>query len=395
MNKHYIWVKSKCLDYYKFVNRLAKLNLKIYSIKYVNKEIYLKIEEDTLAKLNKYLVSYKFKVVKELGIYNFKNSLIKYKELLICLVIGLVLLFICTNLVVEVNIIHENKEIRELLMDELESAGIKTLSFKKSYNELQKIKENILEKYPTKIDWLEFETDGMILNVKVEERIITDTTKDNKKCNIIAKKEGTISSLLVSNGEALVRPNDLVKKGDVLISGIVNYNNEEKMRVCAKGEVFAHTWYTIKVSIPFEYNKYALTGKKKYNLIWSNKGNKTRIFKNRFSSFESKNQVLLKAFDYELLLETEYENNKQTLTYTEEEALNEGINKGIENLKTKLGEKDTIIDKKVLKKVVNDSTMDIEIFIVVNELISEEQIIANEAERIDESDMGNNQNNTE
>ena len=36
---------------------------------------------------------------------------------------------------------------------------------------------------------------------------------------------------------------------------------------------------------------------------------------------------------------------------------------------------DEIIDKKVLKKSVNNSTMDIEVFIIVKQLISTEDII--------------------
>ena len=41
----------------------------------------------------------------------------------------------------------------------------------------------------------------------------------------------------------------------------------------------------------------------------------------------------------------------------------------------KLGEFDEIIDQKVLKKTVNDSTMDIEVFIIVKELISTQKEI--------------------
>ena len=61
--------------------------------------------------------------------------------------------------------------------------------------------------------------------------------------------------------------------------------------------------------------------------------------------------------------------------YTEEEALEAGINKVIEATEKKLSKKDTIIDKKVLKKVKNNSTMDIDVFVVVKELISTQKEI--------------------
>lgn len=48
---------------------------------------------------------------------------------------------------------------------------------------------------------------------------------------------------------------------------------------------------------------------------------------------------------------------------------------GNRSYRKKLSKKDTIIDKKVLKKVKNNSTMDIDVFVVVKELISTQKEI--------------------
>lgn len=383
MNK-IIWVKSKCDDYYKFINKLQYLRINIIEIKYENKNIYLKIEAKYLEKLNKYLVSYKFKVVKELGIYNIINKIKKNYIYLTSLLIGTILFIIISNMIFKINIIHENKEIRELIKEELDEYGIKVLSFKKSYKELDKIRQEILDKYPDKLDWMEFEIDGLIINVRIEERIITDTTKDDKVCDIVAVKSGIINDILIENGEILVNINDYVKEGDTLVTGIIKYNEEEKRLTCASGEIYATTWYTVNVKIPFNYNEYIETGKKKYNIIWENNGNKHLLLRERFTNYNSYLKNILKVFDFNLYLETEMETEKVTKTYTEEEALEMGINKAIENIKIKLSDKDEIIDKKVLKKVVNDSTMDIEVFIIVKELIStQKEIIIEQDEGID------------
>ena len=375
MNKKIIWVKSKCNDYYKFIKKLQYLNLSIMDIKYINKIVYLKIEEKDLEKLEKYLVSYKFKKIKDLGIYNLIDKLKLNKIFLICLIFGIILFIICSNLVVKINIIHENKEIREIIADELNEYGIKVLSLKKSYKELDKIRQEILDKYPDKLDWMEFDVDGMIVNVRVEERIITDTTKKDKVCDLVATKSGIINDILVSEGDILVNINDYVREGDTLVSGIITYNEENKRYTCANGRVFAIVWYTANVSIPFEYSEYIETGEKKYNFVWENAGNKKRILKDRFTSYNSSYKNLLSIFDFKFYVETQKETKKIIKTYTEEEALEEGINKAIESIEVKLGEFDEIIDKKVLKKTVNDSTMDIEVFIIVKELISTQKEI--------------------
>ena len=380
MNK-VLWVKCKCDDYYKFINKIKYINIKILEIKYEQGYIYLKINSKYLEKLNKYLVSYKFRVVKEIGIYDILNKIKRNYIFCICLLIGTILFFIMSNMVVKINIIHENSEIREIIADELDEYGIKVLSFKKSYKELDKIRQEILDKYPDKLDWMEFDVDGMIINVRIEERIITDTSKDDLVCNLVAAKSGIINDIKVEQGEALVNINDYVKEGDILVTGVINYNEETKRTTCASGEIYATTWYTVDVKIPFEYSEYEETGKKKYNIVWENDGNKKQILRERFDSYNSYLKNILKVFDFNLYVETEMETKKITKTYTEEEALEVGINKAIENVKIKLGEKDEIIDKKVLKKVVNNSTMDIEVFVIVKELIStQEEIIVDTEE---------------
>ena len=380
MNK-IIWVRSKCSDYYRFISKVQYLNINILDIKYENNYVYLKIDSKYLEKLNKYLVSYKFRVVNVTGIYKVIELLKKNYIFVICLFIGLILFLVFSNMIVKINIIHENREIREIISDELDEYGITVLSFKKSYSELDKIREEILDKYPDKLDWMEFDVNGMVLNVRIEERIITDTTKEDKVCDLVATKSGVINDILVSEGEVKVTINDYVREGDTLVSGVITYNEEDKRYTCASGRIYATTWYTASVSIPLEYKEYVETGKKKYNIVWEVDGNKKKILKDRFTSFNSSLSNILRVFDFNLYVETQRETEEVIKTYTEEEALNVGINKAISSIQVTLGEFDEIIDKKVLKKYANNSTMDIEVFIIVKELIStEKEIILEENE---------------
>ena len=380
MNK-IIWVRSKCNDYYRFINKVQYLNINILDIKYENNYVYLKIDSKYLEKLNKYLVSYKFRVVNVTGIYKVIELLKKNYIFVICLFIGIILFLVFSNMIVKINIIHENKDIREIISDELDEYGITVLSFKKSYSELDKIREEILDKYPDKLDWMEFDVNGMVLNVRIEERIITDTTKEDKVCDLVATKSGVINDILVSEGEVKVNINDYVREGDTLVSGVITYNEEDKRYTCASGRIYATTWYTASVSIPLEYKEYVETGKKKYNIVWEVDGNKKKILKDRFTSFNSSLSNILRVFDFNLYVETQRETEEVIKTYTEEEALSVGINKAISSIQVTLGEFDEIIDKKVLKKYANNSTMDIEVFIIVKELIStEKEIILEENE---------------
>ena len=380
MNK-IIWVRSKCSDYYRFISKVQYLNINILDIKYENNYVYLKIDNKYLEKLNKYLVSYKFRVVNVTGIYKVIELLKKNYIFVICLFIGVILFLVFSNMIVKINIIHENKEIREIIANELDEYGIKVLSFKKSYDELDEIRQEILDKYPDKLDWMEFDVDGQVINVRVEERIITDTSKSDKVCDLVATKSGVINDLLVSEGEVKVNINDYVREGDILVSGVITYNEEDKRYTCASGRVYATTWYTASVSIPLEYYEYEETGNKKYNIVWEVDDNKKSILKNRFTNFNSSLKNIFHIFDFNLYLETQNETEKIVKTYTEEEAINVGINKAISSIEITLGEFDEIIDKKVLKKYVNNSTMDMEVFIIVKELISAEKEVVIESNK--------------
>ncbi len=375
MNKNIVWISSKCDNYYRLIRKIENLSIKIYEVKYIEKVLYLKVTKKDYEKISKYIISYKFKIVRNTGINKLIENIKKEKIFVISLVVGLLVFLCLKNLIVKINIVHENSNIRELIKDELDSYGIKVLSFKKSYKELDKIKQNILDKYPDKLDWIEFEVKGMVLSVKIEERIITDTSKVDKVCDVVAKKSGIISDVKVENGDVLVLINDYVREGDTLISGTVRYNEEDKRYTCASGEVYATVWYTGSASIPFKYFEYEKEKKKRYNLVWEYADVKHEILKNRLENYESNYKTLLKIFDFSLYLDKQVSVKKIEKEYTEDEAVTAGVTKVIQSVEKRLSEKDNIIDKKVLKKVKNNSTMDIDVFVVVRELISTQKEI--------------------
>lgn len=375
MNKNVVWIESSCDNYYRLISKVENLSVKIYEVKYIDKKLYLKVTKKDYEKINKYIISYKFKIIKNTGINKFLDYIKKEKIFIISLLLGLIFFVCLKNMIFKINIIHENSNIRELIKDELDENGIKVLSFKKSYKKLDEIRQKILDKHPDKLDWMEFEVRGMVINVKIEERIITDIKKNDRVCDIVAKKNGVINEIKIEQGEGLVNINDYVKEGDLLIRGSVKYNEEDKRYTCASGEIYATTWYTGSASIPFKYDEYEKEKKKRYNLVWEYDGTKHEILKNRLDSFESNYKPLLKVFNFGLYLDKQVSVKKIEKEYSEEEALNVGIEKVIQTVEKKLTKKDTIIDKKVLKKVKNNSTMDIDVFVVVKELISTQKEI--------------------
>ena len=97
--------------------------------------------------------------------------------ILISIIISLTILYILSNIIFSVDIVYNNKEIVNLLNKELNNYNIKKYQLKKSYDNLEIIKKQILENNKDKLEWLEILESGTKYIVKVVER--KQETKDN------------------------------------------------------------------------------------------------------------------------------------------------------------------------------------------------------------------------
>ena len=374
-----VWVKSEG-NYYKLINKLNNLKVIIFDTYYDQKNIFIKINKDNLVKIKKYLPSYKFKIVKELGIGRFLKVIKKHYHYFCALIFGLILLLFLSNIIVKVEVVHSSKKIRNLIYDALDAEGIKRLTFKKDYTEINKIKEKILERYPNDLEWLEIEVRGMKYIVRVEQRIITKKKDEPRACNIVALKSGIITDILTTNGISLVTRGNYVSQGDVLISGNILFNNEVKNVVCARGNVKAEVWYTVKVTMPLKYQLPIKTGKKRYNFVYDNGLGKKSLFRNRLINFEYKDKKIISLLGTHYYWRTMEEYYLVTNKYKEEEALNVATNLALQKIKINKKDHDKIIAQKVLKKEVNDSTISLEIFLAIEEEIGTKEEFENSNE---------------
>ena len=223
--KHYLLIRIKTPKKTSLLLKLNRLNVDIKDIVYEKDGLCFSILATDLKRVRKYLVSYQAEVIDETGIYKLKKELKKNNLIITGIVFAVIIFLILTNLIVKINVIHEDASLRELIMDSLKEAGVTTLSFKKSYEEYEEIIESIKDKYPDKIEWLEIDAEWMVLNVRVEERIINEYQKDYSTCHLVASKSGIIKSIYTEKGVSLVSINDYVTKGEMLISGAIALND--------------------------------------------------------------------------------------------------------------------------------------------------------------------------
>ncbi len=368
--KHYVLIRIKTPKKTNLLLKLNHLNVEMKDITYESDGLKFKVLQKDLNRIKKYLASYSVEVIDELGVYKLKNEMKKNCFIITGIIFASIIFLILSNLIVKIDIIHEDATLRELIQDSLIEKGVKPLSFKKSYEEYERIIADIKDEYQDKIEWLEIDVEGMVIHVRVEERIVTNYDQDYSTCHIVASKSGIIKSITTKRGVSEVSINDYVKKGDILINGNIKLNDEIKNRTCANGSVYAEVWYQVQASMPLSFEKKSDTGKMRYNLMIKKGSDKTVLLRSRIKGEKRVENVLLfKFLGFEFYLQKEYELKVENFNFTPQEAKEKAISLAKEKLALKLDNFESIIEEKVLQNTIKNNNIYIDMFVAVKEQI--------------------------
>lgn len=211
-----------------------------------------------------------------------------------------------------------------------------------------------------------------------------DEINDSYPTNIVALKDGIIKHINSISGTKVKNVGDYVKKGEVIISGVIVKNDEVKDLIASKGEVYAETWYKIGITIPYNYVEYIKTNKVVnryylemfgYEFTLTGKYDKTNVI-------SEKKLIMDKPYlFFKLYKETKYLYEYKKYSLTEQESYNEALKRADLKIKNILDDKEYVISKKVLKKSPFRSKIYIEVFYKVYENIADTKRI---------KDMGEN-----
>lgn len=369
-------IKGKNIE--RFIKRLISNKIEMLNIAYPSKNevniIVYKKDYDRIIELKSI---YEINELDIYGLVRIKKNVNLYKYLFIAIAFSLFFIIFLSNVIFNVEIVHNDSEVRKFLINELENYGISKYKFKKSFNEIQEIKKQILEKYKDKIEWLEIEESGTAYIVRIEQRIIIDNNEDNNPQNIIAKKSGIIKKIIAENGQVMKDINTYVNKGEVVISGNIYLNDQIKDTIKANGTIYAEVWYNVSVEYPYIYSEIKYTGntKKVYALKLFN-----NIFEFTFNKFKEKNSndkiiVGHNILPFSLVLQEQKEIVTISSILTEEQAINNAIIIGKTKMEEKLKSDESIIDYQILKTTVKDDRIILDIFFSVLEDLTEYQII--------------------
>lgn len=340
----------------------------------------LEIEEEYFQKIKKLAPTYEITILKRTGkaylIHLYKTK----KIFLYSIIFAFLVIILLTNIIFSVRVVETDKEIKDMILTDLRENGITRFRFKVSYKRKEAIREKILEKEKDYLEWLEIEEIGTMYQVKVIRRINNPKEDELKPRSIVAKKKGRITRIEADYGEVTTKKNDVVDKGDTLISGLIKNKEEIKTKVAARGKVYAEVWYQVNLNLPTIYQEEIKTGNKKNTLeiIFLDKNIFiSELFK--YNNSISKETVLYNnpLIPFRISFTKKEEIKLKQVAYQEDKTLKKIKKLAVDKLKQRIGNDIKILAINVLKKKASADKIEVELFFKVEEDITSYESLEN------------------
>ena len=153
-----------------------------------------------------------------------------------------VVLHVLSMFVWQINYYGQREYTQETIRKEVTAMGVYT-GMLRSHLDCDSIERNLRECYDN-MSWVSAEEKGCVLNIKMKEGTAEKKADvlDTTPCHLVAPCRGTVQSIVTKEGTAKVKKGSKVKKGDILIRGIVEIKDDsdtvvKKNGVHAAGEV--------------------------------------------------------------------------------------------------------------------------------------------------------------
>ncbi|WP_127582653.1 sporulation protein YqfD [Paenibacillus koleovorans] len=112
------------------------------------------------------------------------------------------------------------------------------------------------------VSWVGVEVHGTKVQIKIVEATRPDQSPLMNPRHLVASQNALVTEILAETGKPIAKPNMNVKKGDILISGIIG-EGAYLQTVVAKGKVRGVVWQEAVVEMPLAQKQKVYTGESK------------------------------------------------------------------------------------------------------------------------------------
>jgi len=279
----------------------------------------------------------------------------------------LIIVTLLSNMVWGIKVEGAKPETEHLIIKELKKLGVEKGKLQFFIEDNESLQRH-LEEAINDITWIGVELNGTTYHFEVVEKNQPDPPEQYSPRNLVANKTAIIKKLIVEEGRPVKAVNDLVKKGDILVSGKIGKEGEE-VYVPARGKIFGETWYKSSVEVEITTKLNVMTGENKQKHYISIGDLRIPVWgygKVEYKEYQTEiDKRHIKFFNWELPIAYEKvairESEEITRKYTTNEAVEEAKRIGRNALEQDLDSDAEIIEEKVLRQSINNGKVKLEI----------------------------------
>ncbi|KIY22690.1 MULTISPECIES: sporulation protein YqfD [Mesobacillus] len=368
----------------RFLNQLTRNGVSIWNVKKHGSEavtFYVDLQDVNKLRIPARENHCKIRFLERAGGPFFLKKLWTNSGFLAGAVLFFALILLLSNMVWGIEINGASPATEHQIRKQLDKMGIGVGKMQFSIDSVESIQKELTDQVGA-LTWIGVELKGTTYHFQAVEKSEPEKVEANSPRHLVAKKKAAIVKIFVEKGDPVVEVNELVKPGQLLVSGV--YGSEKKQKlVAATGEILGETWYSTEVELPLKSTFQVFNGNEKrtYSLKIAGKSIVLWGFgKTEFKEYETEVfEQPVKFFKWELPVKIEKttirEREQATRIYTREEAINSAKELARSDIKNNLPENAIIKGEKILHQSIENGKVRLIIHFTIIEDIAEGQPI--------------------
>ncbi|GIO34167.1 MULTISPECIES: sporulation protein YqfD [Paenibacillus] len=289
------------------------------------------------------------------------------------------MLFMLSSLVWNINVEGNEKLATEDILNAAREEGIRPYQWIFRLKDPDKLSRALSLKLP-ETSWVGVERKGTTITIQVVEAEKPKKEPLASPRHLISKSDAVVTSIYAEQGRPLVQKNTRVKKGQVLISGILGDGSAHSQVVVAKGEVKGLVWHEYQLEVPLVQKREVYTGERKDKsyLVLGNRA--IQLWGYGKEPF-AKSQTLTEldpltwrsiALPIGWMTEKVMEVDEREEALEPEAAKKQGLEAAVRDILAKYGNDSQIISQKILHEKRENGKVYMKVLFEVEEKIAEE-----------------------
>ena len=235
--KGYVRVQIKGDSLERFLNLCCHHKINIWKLKLINEDYEFCILLPDFYKLKPLLKKTKITVIHKIGIPFYLHRNRKRKMYYISVLMCIMLIFFWSSFIWDIHFVGNKAQTDETLLNILESYDIRP-GIRKNEVDCARLAKEIRKEFHD-IVWVSVSVEGCNLIVHVKENDGTDgesvRLENDIPKDLAAQKDAVIKEIITRKGMPNVQKGDVVKAGDILVTGKIEVTNDA-------GEVIAYQY---------------------------------------------------------------------------------------------------------------------------------------------------------